>query len=76
MQPFRRLDTDRTAQSPGHGLGLSIVAAIAAAHEATLDIDAKRNGGLHLNVGFPKPPGSPDPPAVDKAQELSLPVVS
>jgi signal transduction histidine kinase len=75
LQPFRRLDTDRTAQSPGHGLGLSIVAAIAAAHHATLNIQAKRNGGLHINVGFPKPPGSPHPPAVDKAQELSLPVV-
>ena len=76
LQPFRRLETDRTAQSPGHGLGLSIVAAIAAAHHATLDIQAKRNGGLHINVGFPKPPGSPHPPAVDKAQELSLSVVS
>ena len=75
LQPFRRLETDRTAQSPGHGLGLSIVAAIAAAHHATLDIQAKRNGGLHINVGFPKPPGSRHPPAVDKAEELSLPVV-
>jgi signal transduction histidine kinase len=59
LQPFRRLATDRTAESPGHGLGLSIVAAIAAAHNASLDILPDPHGGLSVNVGFPpaRPPG-------------------
>jgi signal transduction histidine kinase len=54
-QPFRRLTTDRTTGAPGHGLGLSIVAAIAAAHHATLDIRPNDAGGLHVRVSFPPP---------------------
>jgi signal transduction histidine kinase len=34
-QPFRRLRTDRTGSARGAGLGLSIVATIAAAHNGT-----------------------------------------
>jgi signal transduction histidine kinase len=55
LQPFRCLATDRTADSPGHGLGLSIVAAIAAAHHATLEIRPNHTGGLHVEVSFPPP---------------------
>jgi signal transduction histidine kinase len=58
LQPFRRLTTDRTSDSPGYGVGLSIVAAIATAHDATLDIRPNRSGGLHVNVSFP-PAGLP-----------------
>jgi signal transduction histidine kinase len=55
LQPFRRLTTDRTTQSAGHGLGLSIVAAIADAHDATLDFQPNHDGGLRINVNFPAP---------------------
>ncbi len=34
-EPFKRLRADRTGSENGHGLGLSIVAAIAAAHDGT-----------------------------------------
>ncbi len=37
-QPFRRLGADRTRSDRGAGLGLSIVAAIAAAHQGTLEL--------------------------------------
>jgi K+-sensing histidine kinase KdpD len=41
------------------GLGLSIVAAIAQAHGASLAIRPRPDGGLQAEVGFPRPaPGS------------------
>jgi signal transduction histidine kinase len=51
FEPFRRLGADRTA--PGddhHGLGLSIVRAIATAHHATLLAEARPEGGLAVEV--------------------------
>jgi signal transduction histidine kinase len=53
FQPFQRLGADRTDHSDGTGLGLSIVAAIAIAHGATLTSQARPDGGLHVEVGFP-----------------------
>jgi signal transduction histidine kinase len=54
LQPFRRLDTDRTrAQDDGLGIGLSIVAAIAKAHDAALAIQPRTDGGLAVEVSFP-----------------------
>jgi signal transduction histidine kinase len=53
FEPFQRLG-DRTFQSDGHhGLGLSIVRAIAAAHDATLTVSARPEGGLAVEVSFP-----------------------
>ena len=43
-QPFRRLGPDRTGSDDGAGLGLSIVAAIAAAHGGTLDLARPARG--------------------------------
>jgi len=52
-QPFRRLGADRTGSDRGAGLGLSIVAAIAAAHGGTLDLRARPGGGLRVGIGLP-----------------------
>jgi signal transduction histidine kinase len=52
-RPFQRLGADRTHQGDGHGLGLSIVYAIATAHEATVTVQARPDGGLEVEVGFP-----------------------
>jgi len=52
LQPFRRLAPDRSNHD-GHGLGLSIVAAIANAHDATLKIQPRPDGGLHIMIEFP-----------------------
>jgi signal transduction histidine kinase len=54
-RPFQRLAADRTDRSDGVGLGLSIVAAIAAAHDAALDVHARPEGGLLIIVAFPAP---------------------
>jgi signal transduction histidine kinase len=52
-QPFRRLGGDRTSTGNGAGLGLSIVAAIAAAHNGTLQLSARADGGLRAAVTLP-----------------------
>jgi signal transduction histidine kinase len=52
-QPFRRLGADRTGSDSGAGLGLSIVAAVAAAHGGTLDLHARPEGGLRVAIGLP-----------------------
>ncbi len=52
FQPFRRLGAARASKSEGHGLGLSIVSAIAAAHDAELQASAPAEGGLLITVGF------------------------
>jgi signal transduction histidine kinase len=52
-QPFRRLGADRIGSDRGSGLGLSIVAAIAAAHSGSLDLDARPEGGLRVVITLP-----------------------
>jgi signal transduction histidine kinase len=53
FQPFQRLDPARTNNGRGLGLGLSIVQAIADAHEATITTHAPADGGLHIQISFP-----------------------
>ena len=55
LQPFQRLGADRAGHGEGFGLGLSIVAAIAGAHEASLDVRPVPGGGLAVRVRFPQP---------------------
>jgi signal transduction histidine kinase len=52
-QPFKRLSQDRTGSQDGHGLGLSIVAAVAAAHGGKLDLNAPAEGGLRVHITLP-----------------------
>jgi signal transduction histidine kinase len=54
FQPFQRLDFGRTNHN-GHGLGLSIVKAIATAHGATITAGPRPEGGLSIEVTFPPP---------------------
>ncbi len=52
-QPFKRLSQDRTGSQNGHGLGLSIVAAVAAAHAGRLELYARTEGGLRVQITLP-----------------------
>ncbi len=52
-QPFRRPGQERTYSQTGHGLGLSIVAAVASAHGGTLLLDARPLGGLRVQITLP-----------------------
>ncbi|MEU7203043.1 ATP-binding protein [Streptomyces sp. NPDC045470] len=53
FQPFQRLRATRLGGHDGQGIGLSIVAAIAAAHDAELHAEALPEGGLEIRVEFP-----------------------
>jgi signal transduction histidine kinase len=53
-RPFRRGGAERTCSDGGVGLGLSIVAAIAAAHRGSIDIEARTAGGLRVTVTLPR----------------------
>ncbi len=52
-RPFRRGGAERTGSDGGVGLGLSIVAAIAAAHHGTVELEARPQGGLRVAVKLP-----------------------
>jgi signal transduction histidine kinase len=57
VEPFERLHGGRAGSDDGHhGLGLSIVRAIAVAHGAALDVSARPGGGLTVAVRFPREP--------------------
>jgi signal transduction histidine kinase len=56
FEPFQRLDRTRVNQNGHHGLGLSIVRAIASAHDAQVAAQARPGGGLTVTVGFPAVP--------------------
>jgi signal transduction histidine kinase len=53
LEPFRRLDQDRTGTGDGAGLGLSIVVAIARAHGGAVTLLPNPGGGLTVRVGMP-----------------------
>lgn len=53
FEPFQRLEQGRTASGDAYGLGLSIVRAIAAAHDAELTVAPRAGGGLIVTVRFP-----------------------
>jgi len=50
LRPFHRLGVNRVGHGDGHGLGLSIVAAIATAHGAKLSVEEQPEGGLRVEV--------------------------
>jgi signal transduction histidine kinase len=53
IEPFRRLNGDRTRHRQRLGLGLSIVDAIATAHGASVSVAPRATGGLEVEVSFP-----------------------
>jgi signal transduction histidine kinase len=53
LEPFRRAASDRAGQHSGHGLGLSIAAAIAETHGTSIRLNAREGGGLEVEVAFP-----------------------
>ena len=58
FEPFRRLSPDRVGTGRGHGLGLSIVEAIATAHRGSVRAEAPAGGGLTVTVDLPAVTGA------------------
>jgi signal transduction histidine kinase len=59
FEPFQRLGGGRAAAVDGHhGLGLSIVRAIASAHDATIEAVPQAAGGLAVTVSFARLDGA------------------
>jgi signal transduction histidine kinase len=52
LERFARLEPDRS--TPGNGLGLSLVSAVAKLHDATLELDDNAPG-LKVRLCFPAP---------------------
>jgi signal transduction histidine kinase len=53
FEPFRRGPVARTADTPGSGLGLSIVRAVVQAHGGRVRAEPVRGGGLTVTVELP-----------------------
>jgi signal transduction histidine kinase len=66
LRPFQRMSAERIRRPEGLGLGLSIVAAIAASHDAVLEVTPGAAGGLQAEVRFP--------PATERALQVPTPV--
>ncbi|HEY7265943.1 MAG TPA: HAMP domain-containing sensor histidine kinase [Trebonia sp.] len=64
FQPFQRLGPRSARRDGGHGLGLSIVKAIGAAHAATITARPRPGGGLAIDVTF----AAPVPPQTHRPQ--------
>jgi signal transduction histidine kinase len=52
FEPFQQLSSPGGCGVDGSGLGLTIVQAIAAAHDATLVAEPRIGGGLVIDVAF------------------------
>jgi signal transduction histidine kinase len=52
FQPLQQIGRERVSHTNGHGLGLSIVRAIAQAHGATITAIPRSEGGLDVEVTF------------------------
>jgi signal transduction histidine kinase len=59
FHPFERLEPGRRHHQTGHGLGLSIVEAVATAHGAVITACSRPQGGLSIEITFPQANGTP-----------------
>ena len=50
MKPFVRLEESRSAETGGHGLGLTIARAIAERHDGELKLGNRIEGGLRATL--------------------------
>ncbi|OZC51618.1 sensor histidine kinase [Rhodococcus sp. 14-2483-1-1] len=57
FERFYRADSSRTRESGGSGLGLSIVAALVAAHNGTVSVRSTPGTGASFRVELPRPTG-------------------
>lgn len=56
FEPFKRLGSELTREAPGVGLGLALVAKIAAAHGGSARCEAREGGGSRFVLRLPSAP--------------------
>jgi two-component system sensor histidine kinase VanS len=61
-EPFQRGTNRIRTDHAGVGLGLAIVKSITQAHDGTLTLTPRADGGLRATVQLPAAQGRPDPP--------------
>lgn len=59
LQPFVRLETSRSRETGGMGLGLAIAASVAEAHGGALRLANRPKGGLRATLELPRAPSVP-----------------
>jgi len=57
FEPFTRIDSSRSRESGGFGLGLAIVRRIADAHQGVVSISSSSLGGCRFSFRWPAQPG-------------------
>jgi len=60
FQPFQRLETSRSRETGGNGLGLAIVRSIIRGHGGEIELSNRHEGGLRAIIHLPTDPGSTD----------------
>jgi len=73
FERFYRVDRARTRHSGGAGLGLSIVAALVAAHGGTVWVESPPGGGAIFRVAIPLAPEARNAPDLDDSTDPGLP---
>ena len=61
FDPFYRLETSRSLETGGHGLGLSIARTIARAHGGDIHLENREGRGLRATLAIPLAPDPADP---------------
>ena len=54
FEPFVRLETSRSAETGGTGLGLTLVKAIAEGHGGNIGLENRAEGGLRATLRLPR----------------------
>jgi two-component system OmpR family sensor kinase len=68
FERFYRVESSRTRDSGGAGLGLAIVAALVSAHRGAVSVDETPGGGATFRVMLPLAPAHSDLPAGDQPE--------
>ncbi len=54
FEPFVRLETSRSMETGGSGLGLTLVKAIAEGHGGSITLESRSEGGLRARLLLPR----------------------
>jgi len=71
FEPFYRIETSRSRQTGGTGLGLTIAKSIIVEHGGTISLHNRQRGGLRVSVRLPVKPAETAMPGSGKREDAS-----